>query len=48
MGDDIPHKSLETVEYLWHPWVGLAGVLPPAADALCLLLQGLDDLSRRN
>ena len=48
MGDDIPHKSLETVEYLWHPWVGLAGVLPPAADALRLLLQGLDDLSRRN
>ena len=48
MGDDIPHKSLETVEYLWHAWVGLAGVLPPAADALCLLLQGLNYLRRSN
>ena len=44
MSDDIPDESLETVEDLWDAGVGLAGVLPPGADTLRLLLQRLDNL----
>ena len=44
MSDHIPDKSLETVEDLRDAGVGFAGVLPPGADALRLLLQRLDDL----
>ena len=44
MGDDITDESLETVDNLCDPGVRFARVLPPLADALSLLLQGLNDL----
>ena len=48
VGDHIPHESLETVDNLGDPRVRFASVLPPLADALSLLLQGLNDLRRSN
>ena len=44
MGDDVTHESLETVDDLCNPRVGFACVLPPLADTLGLLLQGLNYL----
>ena len=48
VGDHITDESLETVDDLCDPWVRFASVLPPLADALSLLLQGLNDLRRSN
>ena len=48
VGDDVTDESLETVDDLRDPRVRLASVLPPLADALCLLLQGLNYLRRSN
>lgn len=48
MGDDVTDESLETVDNLWDPRVRFASVVPPLADALCLLLQGLNYLRRSN
>ena len=46
VGDHITHESLETVDNLCDPRVRFASVLPPLADALSLLLQGLNNLRR--
>ena len=46
VGDHVTDQSLETVDNLRNPRVRLASVLPPLADTLRLLLQGLDDLRR--
>ena len=46
VGDDVTHESLETVDDLCDPRVRFASVLPPLADALSLLLQGLNNLRR--
>ena len=48
VGDDITDESLETVDNLSDARVRFASVLPPLADTLCLLLQGLDYLRRQN
>ena len=48
VGDDVTDESLETVDDLRDPRVRLASVLPPLADALCLLLQWLNYLRRSN
>ena len=46
VGDDITDESLETVDNLSDARVRFASVLPPLADALSLLLQGLNNLRR--
>ena len=46
VGDDVCHKSLETVDNLLKTWMRLASVVPPGADTFCLLLQWLNYLKK--